>query len=396
MAESDERGKSRTSPVPELNPLLHPILNQNLSRWAEVYFRNPPEKRDEAVLQLLEELEREYPQPELATAPPPAFQPQPDELSRESTLPTGPRLVCQSCGFVARQNQKFCGRCGTRLGNRSQATDVWPPHEPGEPVASPWELGAPAVPAAHADSGPESAANRQGSAGIDLENGRGEVHPGQNPESAPMWYSHRHFIAAGFAFLIVILLLLLWPGGKTAPQSSSRPQPASAVTTSPSSSPAHAQEAVTGGRPAADHSAPPRTIPSGRATGTDPEIQPQGGRGVSSPPASATESLSPTPEQILLAQPLSANGSQELAIALEFLDGTGGRQVNRSEAADWLWKSVSKRNTAASLVLARLYLQGDGVPKNCDQGRILLDIAAKRGSKEASSMLQNLQGFGCP
>ena len=50
-----------TLPAPELNPLLNPVLGQNMGRWAEVYFTNPPEKREQAVLELLRELEATEP-----------------------------------------------------------------------------------------------------------------------------------------------------------------------------------------------------------------------------------------------------------------------------------------------------------------------------------------------
>jgi len=36
-------------PHPELNPLLNPLLAENMGRWAEVYFTNPPEKREQAI-----------------------------------------------------------------------------------------------------------------------------------------------------------------------------------------------------------------------------------------------------------------------------------------------------------------------------------------------------------
>jgi hypothetical protein len=42
-----------------------------------------------------------------------------------------------------------------------------------------------------------------------------------------------------------------------------------------------------------------------------------------------------------------------------------------------------------------LYLRGDGVPKNCDQARLLLDAAARKGGTAAAERLRNLQAFGC-
>src|ERR1700757_4105168 len=55
-------------PAANLNPLLNPVLGAHMGRWAEVYFTSPPERREEAVLDLLRELEGETP-PKNETAP---------------------------------------------------------------------------------------------------------------------------------------------------------------------------------------------------------------------------------------------------------------------------------------------------------------------------------------
>jgi TPR repeat protein len=59
-------------------------------------------------------------------------------------------------------------------------------------------------------------------------------------------------------------------------------------------------------------------------------------------------------------------------------------------AAQWLWKAVAKQNTEAAIILSRMYMLGDGVQKNCDQARLLLMPAAKRGSKQADEALQTV------
>ena len=79
---------------------------------------------------------------------------------------------------------------------------------------------------------------------------------------------------------------------------------------------------------------------------------------------------------------------------MTFLNGIG-EQRDSAAAAQWLWKAVEKQNTAATVLLAGLYLRGDGVQKNCDQGRVLLDAAADKGNKDAANLLRNLQTFGC-
>ena len=53
----DQPDQPSTLPQAELNPLLNPLLSQNMGRWAEVYFTSPPEKREQAVQELLRELE---------------------------------------------------------------------------------------------------------------------------------------------------------------------------------------------------------------------------------------------------------------------------------------------------------------------------------------------------
>src|SRR5260370_25006507 len=51
-----DKPESGTVPDPNLNPLSNPVLGQHMGRWAEVYFTTPPEKRREAVQELLREL----------------------------------------------------------------------------------------------------------------------------------------------------------------------------------------------------------------------------------------------------------------------------------------------------------------------------------------------------
>ena len=77
------------------------------------------------------------------------------------------------------------------------------------------------------------------------------------------------------------------------------------------------------------------------------------------------------------------------------MNGTSGMTRDSGEAAQWLWKAVSKQNVDAVLALSDLYSRGDGVPKNCDQARLLLDAAARKGSPAAAEQLRRLQGSNC-
>jgi TPR repeat protein len=82
-------------------------------------------------------------------------------------------------------------------------------------------------------------------------------------------------------------------------------------------------------------------------------------------------------------------------MAEKYLNGNAGANRNSGEAAQWLWKSVAKGNLAATMALSDLYLRGEGVPKSCDQARLLLDAAARKGRAAAAQRLRNLQAFGC-
>jgi TPR repeat protein len=85
-------------------------------------------------------------------------------------------------------------------------------------------------------------------------------------------------------------------------------------------------------------------------------------------------------------------GGAELAQAQRYLSPASR---NSAEAAKWLWKSVSKENPKAVLLLSDLYAKGDGVPKSCDQARLLLIVAARKGQTEAASRLQGFDAGGC-
>jgi TPR repeat protein len=84
------------------------------------------------------------------------------------------------------------------------------------------------------------------------------------------------------------------------------------------------------------------------------------------------------------------NGTQELMLAQRYLD-----QNEPSVASRWLWKAVSKKNGRAAMLLADLYARGDGVSKSCDQARVLLMAAAKKGAVGAGERLQSLESGSC-
>jgi hypothetical protein len=87
-------------------------------------------------------------------------------------------------------------------------------------------------------------------------------------------------------------------------------------------------------------------------------------------------------------------GQLELDTARQFLEATNGPRKS-AEAAKWLWMSVEKGNPAAEILLADLFVRGDGVTKSCSQARVLLAAAIKHGDSEAIRKLRTLDESGC-
>jgi TPR repeat protein len=87
-------------------------------------------------------------------------------------------------------------------------------------------------------------------------------------------------------------------------------------------------------------------------------------------------------------------GAEELRLAERYLEGKSGAR-DTAEAGKWLWKAVGKQNSTAAVLLADLYSRGDGVSKNCDQARILLVSATKKGAPQAARALRSLETTGC-
>ena len=109
---------------------------------------------------------------------------------------------------------------------------------------------------------------------------------------------------------------------------------------------------------------------------TVPPVTPLSGIGVSSPGA----------EQ----EP----GQNEYLQAMELLHGNNP-VADTSAAVRLLWASVEQGNPNAEISLADMYWRGQGVAKNCDQARILLTAAARKGSGEGKKRLQQFQQAGC-
>jgi hypothetical protein len=86
--------------------------------------------------------------------------------------------------------------------------------------------------------------------------------------------------------------------------------------------------------------------------------------------------------------------TREMTTALAYLNNNRG-QRDATTAAQWLWAASRKGDTGANIVLADLYIRGDGVQQNCAQARVLLLAASKKGNETATQKLQQLDATGC-
>jgi hypothetical protein len=430
-------------PDPELNPLLNPLLAAHMGRWAEVYFTSPPDKRGQAVSDLVREL-RSGPPPESSAVQANidkagktegTKQPKPlsDEAHYQRQAPPAveARRTCNVCSAESPAEQKFCGMCGAPLQSSPQK-DV-----------SKFQLNAPASEIASALETSEEenwnetqSSSKPGSSVVSYSTeyapepslsfggySRGDSHqrewsmpetdlPSFAVESESVHYRYRLYIGIAVALVLGGLLYMAWHGTPGSSGDSSDSVPSRVIPAAPSrATPATAQE------PASKQSVPPKDATAAAPAHTPPaaaassdanqtsrarsvENQNQPATG-SRPTQAAARERTPSPRIVSVAANSSvgateSSGAEELATAEKYLNrGHQGGAKDNGEAAQWLWRAVGKGNLAATMVLSDLYLRGDGIPKSCDQARLLLDVAARKGKTSAGERLRNLQAFGC-
>lgn len=438
--QTEQSEEPSTLPPPELNPLLNPLLAENMGRWAQAYFTSPPEKRDQAIQELLLELEAEKSgrgNGGVTTTPLAKEQrPESPDPTPSPALDVHPTLVrCKACGRKNPSSQKFCGMCGTRLGEEEAVADPHRDHRHREDLqvtdlhaADPYAADSPSADLRSQDQYSED--SRKGDEpAIFAESHESHYTPREHDVYSPrldrnelsLFQSSRdvdyddddvilstprgagpYRIVVGIVLAIIIggLAYMAWRSSQQTSQSrlepaapavvaneAAAPESASGESAAPNAAKTDAADRTPpvenpAARPAARSAkaAKPANEPVTKADNTAPTLP----HGISRPPKT------PPTEA-----PTAKGGGEELAVAQGYLNGSNGQGRNSAEAAKWLWKAIAKHNPEASLLLSDLYLKGEGVSKNCDQARVLLDTAALQGVKDAGVRLRHFQAFGC-
>ncbi len=82
----------------------------------------------------------------------------------------------------------------------------------------------------------------------------------------------------------------------------------------------------------------------------------------------------------------SSAGAEEMANAKNASDAAA--------SAVWLWKATAKGNPDAPVQLADMYINGQGVPRSCEQAIVLLKTAAEKENAHARNRLASMYATG--
>lgn len=418
MPHPTDKFDEETLPDPELNPLRNPLLAAHMGRWAEVYFTTPPEKRSQAVTELLRELENA---PSSESTPIQVVTRATQDEGRERVIEprqlTGPfsnqsrsAYTCEACAHDNPPGQKFCGMCGVPLPSALQANS--PEEAQIAPVSEVrWSKPEPSTLEHSADDDAFEQMRATSFFSSVADESRDEPGPlwplretdlphfAQESESVP--YRYRLYIGAVLAILLAALLYMAWHGtpsfsgdAQSAPLRAIPAAPPAAPSPAPVASAQPPKKSLdvlpTGDAPVPAASSEARPHP-------DTQMKPDLAKQKPDLPKQRSADARPAARVVQAASSSSSvatdqSGAEDLAAAEQYLSGN---HRNSGEAVPWLWKAIAKGNLVATVTLSDMYLRGEGVPKSCDQARLLLVAAARKGKTAAADRLRNLGAFGC-
>jgi TPR repeat protein len=102
------------------------------------------------------------------------------------------------------------------------------------------------------------------------------------------------------------------------------------------------------------------------------------------PAAEPVKAAAPKPTDRQSSKPVAGQGEYQQALVI----------TNPEAARVLLWRATALGNSDAQVRLADMYIYGQGVPQNCDQGLVLLRSAAQKANALAQGKLGALYAAG--
>jgi hypothetical protein len=317
-------------------------------------------------------------------------------------------LICENCGHNNSALQRFCGMCGAPL-TLAPESDQQQVAEAAPLAVARWDAPEPPIPGGPDPSEPYSDADfisrgenftaSESSTLFSTEASPVEFRSLSQYQPEPSSHSYRVYVGVLVTLLLALLVYITWRGNTAFWSSATAIAPAALPRAVPT--PSGEPQAGTPSKPTETATTQPssankRELTSAPAV-SPPQNQEQTNESTENNPSIKAR---PTPRIVAVSASSGAgaagqNGSEELATAEKYLNAGPGMARDSQQAATWLWKAVAKQNLTATMLLSDLYLRGDGVTKSCDQARLLLDAAARKGGTAAAERLRNLPAFGC-
>ena len=138
-----------------------------------------------------------------------------------------------------------------------------------------------------------------------------------------------------------------------------------------------------------------KTQPTKPSSVTNPPPAPNGPK-TTVPPSAAT-AASPVTQKPKV--PPTTQDNEPEVVVKNFVPGAAEmakakRASDAAAQAAWLWKATAKGNPDAPVMLADMYIRGDGVPRSCDQAVVLLKTAAVNEDVRACNRLASMYATG--
>lgn len=307
-------------------------------------------------------------------------------------------VICVTCGAGNPATNRFCGQCGRRLGEADdEANDTATDTATDEAIdgvnsgtSQPLDKFQIVV---EGGSSARTGVNGPSFLGLSDDSTLGY----EDEEFRPPSHLRRN-IAVSVMAIAVVLTLLQWRSIRdnnlrrhrlaSWSDASGEAVPGNAGMPNPSAVGADSSQAL--GQPStdADHARP---------------LQFAGNSSESAPSAATSNSVadrtSPHAMSASVADLPRPSGTARRAASLsrtargQVMDRAAKPSDERDHAAQ-LWKAVAKGDSEAQVELARMYVQGSGVVRNCEQAEILLRGAAKKGNEQAKLSLQEIHVQG--